>query len=115
MELHGDGGSLDVLADRYAALLGRALQIEWPRQTFLADVDGGFYCSCYLRAWALETHLRAYLRERFGPAWFEAAEAGQVLRSLWREGQRLTPEELLDELSGGHLEFGVLLADLDLE
>ncbi len=114
MELHGPDGSLDRLADRYASLLGEALQIEWPRQTFLADVDPGFYCACYLRAWALETHLRAYLRERFGAAWFESAEAGELLRSLWREGQRLSPEELLETLSGGRLEFGVLLADLGL-
>ncbi len=114
MALHADRGSLDGLAERYAALLGGALQIDWPPQPFLADVDPGFYCACYLRAWALETHLRAHLRERFGPAWFESAEAGQVLRSLWREGQRLRPEELLEKLSGGRLDFGVLLADLDL-
>jgi hypothetical protein len=114
MELHGADGSLDRFADRYATLLGQALQIEWPRETFLADVDSGFYCACYLRAWALETHLRAYLREHFGPAWFESAEAGELLRSLWREGQRLTPDELLQTLSGGRLEFGVMLADLGL-
>ena len=60
-----------MLGDRYAELIGGALQVDWPRETFLADVDPGFYCACYLRAWALETHLRAFLRERFGPAWFE--------------------------------------------
>lgn len=114
MELHGSDGSLQRFADRYASLLGEALQIEWPRETFLADVDPGFYCACYLRAWALETHLRAHLRERFGPAWFESAEAGELLRSVWQEGQRLTPEELLQRLSGARLEFGVMLADLGL-
>jgi hypothetical protein len=124
LELHGGGGGgsagaplgsrWDALADRYSALLSAALQITWPSQTFLADVDPGFYCACYLRAWALETHLRRHLRERFGPEWFDSRAAGDALRELWREGQRLTPEELLDGLAGEHLDFGVLLPDLAL-
>jgi len=115
LELHGpQARAAPALADRYGELLGEAVQIEWPKQTFLEDVDPGFYCACYLRAWTLETHLRAHLRERFGPAWFEEPEAGTVLRNLWREGQRLTPEELLAELSGESLDFGVLLDDLAL-
>jgi hypothetical protein len=116
LELHGGGDErpLTGLADRYAELLGDALGIEWPTETFLADVDPGFYCACYLRAWALETHLRSHLRERFGPAWFESAEAGDVLRRLWRDGQRLDAEELLGELTGERLDFRVVLADLGL-
>jgi hypothetical protein len=109
----GDGG-WGALARRYSQLLSGALQIEWPTQTFLADVDPGFYCACYLRAWALETHLRRDLRERFGPLWFESAQAGDTLRGLWREGQRLSPEELLDRLTGERLHFGVLADDLGL-
>ena len=115
LELHGDGaGGWGALAGRYSELLGAALGIEWPTETFLADVDEGFYCACYLRAWALETHLRSYLRERFGPAWFESHEAGDVLLRLWRDGQRLDAEELLGELTGARLEFGAVLADLGL-
>jgi hypothetical protein len=117
LELHGgaDGPpSLPALRERYGELLGSALQIPWPSETFLADVDPGFYCACYLRAWALETHLRAHLQERFGPAWFEEPDAGDALRALWREGQRLTAEELLGELTGSTLDFGVLLEDLGL-
>jgi hypothetical protein len=116
LELHAapHGRSWDDLAARYAQLIGDALAFEWPRQTFLADVDPGFYCAAYLRAWALETHLRAYLRESFGPAWFEHREAGDALRRFWAEGQRLGAEEMLDELTGRRLEFGVLLEDLGL-
>lgn len=116
LELHGGqhGRSWDELSERYAALMSDALALEWPKQTFLADVDPGFYCASYLRAWALETHLRAYLRESFGPAWFDEPEAGDALRRFWAEGQRLGAEEMLDELTGRRLEFGVLLADLGL-
>ena len=117
LELHGgaDGSRpWRSLASRYSQLLGSALQIDWPSQTFLADVDPGFYSACYLRAWALETHLRRHLRDRFGPLWFESPDAGSELRGLWREGQRLTPDELLEGLTGETLDFGVLVDDLGL-
>jgi len=102
------------LRERYATLLGHAAHVRWPRETYLADLDPGFYVACYLRAWALETHLRAHLRERFGARWFERREAGHALRALWREGQRLSAEELLGELTGAELDFGALLDDLGL-
>ena len=53
-------------------------------------------------------------RERFGERWFERREAGEELRALWRDGQRLSAEELLGELTGAELDFGALLADLGL-
>lgn len=114
LALHGADGSLETLAERYAALLGGALAMPWPRETFLADVDPGFYSACYLRAWALEASLRGYFRERFGTAWFDSSEAGDALRSLWREGQRCSPHELLERLNGERLDFTALLADTDL-
>jgi hypothetical protein len=104
----------DELAARYAELLGEALRITWPAQTYLSDVDPGFYCACYLRAWALETHLRTHLRERFGEAWFDSPEAGRELKALWRDGQRLTPEELLGRLTGRELDFAAVQTDLAL-
>jgi hypothetical protein len=115
LELHCGGTPLDALAERYAELLGHALRVQWPAEPFLQDVDPGFYCVCYLRAWALEAYLRSHLRARFGPTWFESAEAGELLRSLWREGQRLRADELLAELSGEELDFRVLVADLNLD
>jgi hypothetical protein len=115
MELHGPGGGVSAsMADRYAELLGRALHLTWSPQTYLADVDPGFYSACYLRAWALETSLRAHFRERYGPAWFDSPEAGAELRSLWRQGQRMTPDELLAEIGRPPLRFGALLRDLGL-
>jgi hypothetical protein len=115
LELHAGVQPLPSLAPRYADLLGRAVGVAWPQELFLQDVDAGFYCVCYLQAWALETYLRAHLRERFGPDWFDSPEAGELLRGLWREGQRLRAGELLGELTGATLDFGVLLADLGLE
>jgi hypothetical protein len=114
LELHApaNGVSFDSLSHRYAELLSAALGVKWPSETFLIDVDPGFYCTAYLRAWTLETRLRAHLRERFGTSWFLVGEAGEELRELWRQGQRLTPEELLDQLTGERFEFAMLADDL---
>jgi hypothetical protein len=113
LELHSGEGEAGALADRYAALLGATVGVDWPTETYLADVDPGFYCACYLRAWALETHLRGWLLDRFGPVWFEQRAAWDALRTLWREGQRPSPEELLADLTGSaRLDFQVMGADL---
>jgi hypothetical protein len=85
--------------------------VDWPRATWLSDVDPFFYAASYLRAWAFETHLRAELRERFGELWFEEPAAGELLRSLWSEGQRRPAHELLADLNGAELDFGVLAAE----
>jgi hypothetical protein len=82
--------------------------VEWPRETWLSDVDGGFYVACYLRAWAIESRWRASLRDRFGERWFARPEAGQWLRSLWRQGQTLRGDELLAEAIGEEIDFASL-------
>jgi hypothetical protein len=114
LALH-DADSLDGMADAYAASLGGALRIPWPRETYLADVDPGFYAAKYLRAWALETHLRGHLRDRFGPSWWAEPEAGALLRGLWAQGQRLSADELLGELTGARLDLAAVAADLGVQ
>jgi hypothetical protein len=118
LQLHGAARAPRELAAEYAARLSAAVGVPWPSATYLADVDPGFYAAAYLRAWALETHLRATLRARFGPAWFAEPEAGLFLRELWREGQRLDAVELLAEVTGSppsRLDFEAMVADLELE
>ncbi len=112
LELHAPAPDFGTMPDRYAELLGGATRVEWPAATWLSDVDGGFYVACYLRAWALEMHWRAVLRERFGERWYAVAAAGDWLRGLWREGQRLSAEELLKATLGEELSFEKLVAEL---
>jgi hypothetical protein len=108
LELNSAPGSLDPLREVYVRRLSHAVGVEWPGATWLSDVDSFFYVARYLRAWAFETHLRRLLRERFGPAWFEQPEAGELLRGLWRRGQREGAGELLRELTGAPLDFSAL-------
>jgi hypothetical protein len=105
LDLHGASADLARMPDRYAELLSDAVRVPWPQASWLADVDDGFYAACYLRAWALETHWRAALEERFGERWFASPEAGEWLRGLWRHGQRLGADELLAEMLGEELDF----------
>jgi len=107
IELHA-GAPLAGLPARYAELLSRAAGVAYPTTDYLNDVDDGFYCTCYLRAWALEAQLGDHLRTRFGNAWFASPEAGTLLRELWRLGQSLRAEPLLQAVAGTELDFGVL-------
>ena len=112
LELHG-GGPLDGLEHVYARRLSDAIHVKWPTSTWLSDVDDFFYAARYLRAWALETHTRAALRERFGALWFDQPEAGDFLRDLWRRGQGPEGGEgILAAVGGSRLSFDVLREDL---
>jgi hypothetical protein len=111
LELHGGDAGLEEMGERYSRRLSEATRIPWPRQSWLADVDGGFYVACYLRAWALEAQWRSHLRQRFGERWFERAEAGRWLRGLWSEGQRLDAGELAAEALGEELSFEPLASE----
>jgi len=96
------------LRPRYVELLADATKVEPAAYDYLGDMDGGFYASEYLRAWAFEAQLRAYLRERFGNAWFSRREAGSLLRELWEEGQKPTADELLSDVTGETLELAAV-------
>ena len=112
LDLNG-GGEVDGLEHHYARHLSEALRVEWPAAQWLADVDPFFYSARYLRAWALETHLRRALTERFGETWCAEPEAGRFLRDLWSTGQGPSGGEGVLALAGGDsLDFSVLLSDL---
>lgn len=112
VELHGPDADLEAMPERYSALLAERVGVPWPAESWLSDVDPGFYVACYLRAWALEVSWRRALRERFGERWFESREAGEWLRGLWAQGQRLDAEQLLAEATGGRIDFELLASEL---
>jgi hypothetical protein len=107
LELHGDV-ELEPMRGRYVELLHDATKVEPSPADYLADVDEGFYCTCYLRAWAFHAQIESFLRQELGRAWFTRPEAGSLLRELWSEGQRLTAAELLDQVAGAKLELAAV-------
>ena len=104
LDLH-ETGNLAPLQKRYVEILGDALKIEPSPTDYLADVDAGFYCTEYVRAWAFEAALKQFFREKFGSTWFTRRDAGSLVRELWSEGQRLTADEILKELTSAEIEL----------
>lgn len=104
LELH-ENSELEAMRGRYVELMFEATKIEPSAADFLADVDPGFYSSSYLRSWAFEAQMQAFLREEFGRAWFARREAGSLLRELWSEGQRVSADELLEDVTGAELDL----------
>jgi len=101
--LHAQTGSLEAMPAEYSRRLTSATKVKVPEENYLADVDDGFYCASYLRAWMLEGALRLMLQENFGMDWYASREAGDWLKALWAEGQHLTAERLLLRHGGGRL------------
>jgi hypothetical protein len=90
---------------RYAELLTEALKLPANPESYLDDIDGGFYVTGYLRSWAFEAQLRDFLRSELGSDWFARRDAGDLLRELWSLGQGPTAEELLHDVTGARLEL----------
>jgi hypothetical protein len=111
LELHAARANRERLPARYAELLSGALGVPYPETDYLEDVDEGFYCTSYLRAWAFDAQLTDNLRTRFGAAWFGEPDAGALLREMWSLGQSLRAETLLRQVAGVELDFAVLTAE----
>jgi hypothetical protein len=90
---------------KYVELLGDALRIPAAPENYLADIDGSFYVTGYLRSWAFEAQLRDFLRGELGNEWFARREAGDLLRELWSLGQGPTADDLLRDVTGAKLEL----------
>ena len=104
LELH-EADDPTPLRARYVEILGDALKIEPSGTDYLSDVDAGFYVTEYVRAWAFEAQLKHFFREKFGSTWFARRDAGSLLRELWSEGQRLSADEILGELTSAQIEL----------
>jgi hypothetical protein len=99
LELHGAGPEgLAGMPQRYAALLTEHLGFAHRTETWLDDVDPGFYAAQYLRAWMLEAQLRGRWRQAHGDRWWAAPETGEEMRALWSMGQAVPADLLAAEL-----------------
>jgi hypothetical protein len=96
------------MRSRYAELLTDALKIPANPESYLDDIDGGFYVTGYLRSWAFEAQMRDFLRSELGNDWFARRDGGDLLRELWSLGQGPTADELLADATGARLEMGAV-------
>jgi hypothetical protein len=111
IELHEQSRlSSEHLAASYSDAISQATRFRRSPALYLADVDDGFYCAAYLRAWAFEVTLREHLRTRYGRRWWASGKAGDELIDLWNTSSRYTIEELARLIGLGEISFE-LLAD----
>jgi hypothetical protein len=111
-ELHlHRGNDVRSFAKHYSDLLTAAVGVRYAPEDYLFDLDDAFYCARYLNAWILESQIRRYLEQRWGPEWFCHSDAGRHLRELWAQGQRHTAEDLARQIGYEGLDTGPLAAE----
>ncbi len=85
-------------AGEYERLVSEASGFRYPRDGYLADMDGGFYSADYLRAWIRAAQVRAALRRDVGDDWWRRTETGDFLRELFRQGTRPSSEDVATQV-----------------
>ncbi len=98
----------------YRTSLQKSLRFRHSEKHYLEDVDDGFYCAEYLRAWILEAQLRAALQEEFGERWFDDPRAGKYLKELWSYGQKYTADEVVKTIGYAGLDHEPLVKEIEL-
>jgi hypothetical protein len=96
LRLHREG--IQGKRQLYQNLHEQAVKVHFNPVNYLISVDDGFYCAEYLRSWIAEAQLRRYLVDEFGDEWFAKPGSGSLLKELWREGSRITVEEMAEKL-----------------
>ncbi len=112
MKLH-QGGVSPEMAEVYRTTMQKGLRFRHTDRHYLEDVDDGFYCAEYLRAWVFEGQLRAALKEKFGEEWFTDGRAGGYLRELWSYGQKFRADELVQTVGYIELDTEPMVAEIE--
>jgi hypothetical protein len=99
----------------YESILSSANMMKYSGTDYLKDVDDGFYCTSYIRAWIFEAQLKDYMHRKFGYGWFKEKKAGSFLREIWSYGQRYDPVEVLGQLDFKDLDINYLIDSLKEE
>jgi hypothetical protein len=111
LEIWADLANAPDYASSYAENLRSATGFRYRPDGYLADMDDGFYSADYLRAWIRSAQLRAYLREKVGPQWWERPETGKFLRGLFLEGTQPSSEDIATRIRFSPLDTGPLLEE----
>jgi hypothetical protein len=113
IELHGytDIRS-EKLSASYSSLQTQATGFERDGTLYVWDVDDGFYCTAYLRAWAFEAGFREHLKTRHGRRWWRERKAADALVDIWNVGCRYSVEELAKQIGFNEISFDFLADDL---
>jgi hypothetical protein len=103
-----DGGT----PDGYEEFLTESTGIRYRSDGYLSDMDAGFYSADYLRAWIRSAQLRRHLIDTVGDDWWRNPETGELLADLFRQGTKLSSEEVAVRLGYDPLDTAPLLGEI---
>jgi len=112
--LHG-GEPINSKDKVYKDILSSVNLMEYSEESYLKDVDEGFYCTNYIRAWIFQSQLKEYMHRKFGYEWYRKKKAGSFLRELWSYGQKYSSSEVLSQLDFKKLDPSYLVDSLTEE
>lgn len=112
IELHGKDVHSENLSNTYASLQSQATGFKNDGAFYLWDVDDGFYCADYLRAWAFAAGFCEQLKTRHGRRWWKERKAADELIDVWNTGCRYSVEELARQIGFSEISFDFLADDL---
>jgi hypothetical protein len=96
----------------YSEILNSVNLMKYSRVNYLKDVDEGFYCTDYIKAWIFESQLKDYIHRKFGYGWFKQKKAGDFLKELWSYGSKYNTAEILEQLDFKGLDVNYLIDSL---
>jgi hypothetical protein len=103
-----DGGT----AQGYEEYLTEATGIRYRSDGYLSDMDAGFYSADYLRAWIRSAQLRRHLIDTVGDDWWRNPDTGELLAELFRQGTKLSSEDVAVRIGYDPLDTAPLLAEI---
>lgn len=107
-----DGKPLKGKESVYREILSSVNLMDYPEENYLKDVDDGFYCTNYIRAWIFQAQLKGYIQDKFGYDWYKKKKAGSFLKELWYHGQKYSAEEILSQLGFNKMSIDCLIDSL---
>jgi len=107
-----DGQPISDKESSYKEILSAVNLMEYTRENYLKDVDNGFYCTNYIRAWIFQSQLKEHIYRKFGYDWYKKKKTGFFLRELWSYGQKYSASEVLSQLDFERLDISYLIDSL---
>lgn len=106
------GGDDEIAREQYAGMLGLNLGVRFAREMYLTSTDDNLYVARYIRSSMVAGSLSAWLRERYGEAWWRSPEAGESLRRSWSRGQQWSAADVVAHLGYDHLDWQPVLRQI---
>lgn len=100
----------------YGTWLGRAYQFPLDaadRSRWILDQGGLLAEADGLRAAFLEAEVEAFLTRRVGPRWFADPRTGPLLTALWKDGTRLSPDDIAAKVGATRVDPSAFIAGME--